>query len=248
MLSDLGAPLSAYQDIIRWAQKHSSNGYNFDSSHTTYGSMISHLQKTFGLDEYRPTIHRIELPCPSFSHLDYVAAGVVTFDFTKLLHSLLSDPELNNIDNLTVDPSNPFAEYPTHRRNHTTNQMETIPLGEVHTGAWYHRTWRKMQKRSASNKTKFNKNFMIGIILYTDNSVVNTTGGLCAHPVNFSLTIFTEKCRRNPKAWRTLHPGWPSFLLPQQLHLYIILAAQSVVPSMWTMGVALPWLLKSYLV
>ena len=61
-----------------------------------------------------------------------------------------------------------------------------------------------MQKRTSSNKTKFNKNYMIGIILYTDNSVVNTTGGLCAHPVNFALTIFTKKCRRNPKAWHTL--------------------------------------------
>ena len=204
MLSDLGAPLRTYQDIIRWAKKHSSHGYNFDSSRTTYGSMISHLQKTFRLQEYRPTINHLRLPCPAFSHLDYVVAEVVTFDFTKLLHSLLSDPELNTIENLTVDPSNPFAEYPTHRRNHTTNQMETIPLSEVHTAAWYHRTWRKMQKRSASKKTKFNKNFMIGIILYTDNSVVNTSGGLCAHPVNFTLTIFNEKCRRNPKAWRTL--------------------------------------------
>ena len=116
--------------------------------------MISHLQKTFGLDEYRPTIHRIELPCPSFSHLDYVAAEVVTFDFTKLLHSLLSDPELNNLDNLTVDPSNPFAEYPTHRRNHTTNQMETIPLGEVHTAALWGIIARGAKCKSVQHPTK----------------------------------------------------------------------------------------------
>ena len=41
-----------------------------------YGLMISHLQKTFRLQEYHPTIrldvHSVPLACPSFLHLDYV--------------------------------------------------------------------------------------------------------------------------------------------------------------------------------
>ena len=204
ILSDIGAPLHSYRTIIEWAQKHSLNGYTFQTSHSTYGSMISHLQKTFQMHEYRPTIYEVPLPCPSWSQFDHVVARVTTFNFTRLLHSLLSDPEINTPENLTIDPNNPFAEYPRYRRNASTNEIERIPYGEVHTGDWYHDTWAQMVRNTQSTRTKFNKNFMIGIILYTDNTVLNITGGLCCHPVNFTLSIFTEECRRNPKAWRTL--------------------------------------------
>ena len=204
ILCDMGAPLHAYQTLIQWALKHAINGYDFNTRHSTYGSMIAHLQRTFQMHEYRPTIYEIKLPCPSHAKFEHVLARVTTFDFRKLLYSLLSDPEINTPENLTIDPDHPFSEYPRHRRNAETNELETIPYGEVHTGDWYHRTWAQMVRRTNSNKTKFNKNFLIGVILYTDNTVLNITGGLCCHPVNFSLTIFTEKCRRNPKAWRTL--------------------------------------------
>ena len=63
ILSDIGAPLHSYRTLIQWAQKHSLNGYNFQMSRSTYGSMISHLQRTFQMHEYRPTIYEVPANC-----------------------------------------------------------------------------------------------------------------------------------------------------------------------------------------
>ena len=204
LLVDVGAPLRLYHDVISWAKNHSARGYDFCTEQSTYGSMISHLQRTFNMSEYRPILREVSLPPLPNSKKEKVLVEITTFDFSILLHSLLSDPELNTPENLTVDPDHPFSEYPKTRLNKFTKQSEPIPLGEVHTGEWYHRTWASMVRRSLDPKTKFNKNFMIGIILYTDSTVLNIIGGLSCHPVNFTLSIFTEKCRRQSKAWRTL--------------------------------------------
>ena len=204
LLTDISAPLHMYGEILAWAKKHSSRGYDFITEQTSYGSIISHLQRTFDMSEYRPTQRRVFLPPLPKSEKPQVAVDITTFDFPVLLHSLLSDPELNHPDNLTIDPDHPFSEYPQFRLKKTTQEMEPIPLGEVHTAEWYHRTWASMVERTQDPESDFNKNFMIGIILYTDSTVLNIIGGLCCHPVNFTLTIFTEKCRRMSKAWRTL--------------------------------------------
>ena len=103
ILCDIGAPLHTYQTLINWAKKHSFNGYNFQTRYSTYGSMISHLQRTFQMHEYRPIIYELKLPCPSKSNFEYVLSRVTTFNFTRLLHSLLSDPEINKAENQGFD-------------------------------------------------------------------------------------------------------------------------------------------------
>ena len=115
-------------------------------------NMIAHLQRTFEMQKYRPTIYKIKLPCPSYAKFKYVLALVTTFDFRHLLYSLLSDPEINTPENLTIDPDHPFSEYPCYRCNAETNKLETIPYGEVHSGDWYHRTWSKMVRHTNSKK------------------------------------------------------------------------------------------------
>ena len=74
ILCDIGAPLHTYQTLIQWALKHSMNGYDFITRHSTYGSMIAHLQRTFEMHEYRPTIYKIKLPCPSHAKFECVLA------------------------------------------------------------------------------------------------------------------------------------------------------------------------------
>ena len=197
LLVDVGAPLRLYHDVLSWAKDQSDRGYNFHTEQRTYGSMISHLQRTFNMSEYRPVVREVALPPLPNSKKEKVLVEITTFDFSTLLHSLLSDPELNTPENLTIDPDNPFSEYPQSRTNKFTKQSEPIPLGEVHTGEWYHRTWSSMVRRTLDPNTQFNKNFMIGIILYTDNTVLNIIG-LCSHPVNSYLYLL-KNAAGNPK-------------------------------------------------
>ena len=55
-----------------------------------------------------------------------------------------------------------------------------------------------------SHVKKYQQNFFIPIILYIDKTVLTQSGKLSIHPVQMSLGILTEKCRRSHNAWRPL--------------------------------------------
>jgi hypothetical protein len=48
------------------------------------------------------------------------------------------------------------------------------------------------------------KHILCGIILYIDNLAVNRHGHLSLEPVHFTLSIFNQKTRNKPEAWRPL--------------------------------------------
>ena len=182
---DINAPLYAFSRIMKWARQHHLAGYEFSPQLTTYQSQLSRLKRDLFLDNIHPCTQVVTLPAEK--KLPELAVSVTSFQFVPMLYSLLSDPSINNSDCMFVDKANPFSFFTGH------NDF----LGEVHSGSWYRNAWKHM-------RTETHKNFMLGIILYIDKTVISMSGKLAAHPVTFSLTIFKEKTRIQGKAWRTL--------------------------------------------
>ena len=91
----------------------SNRGYNFRTEQRTYGLMISHLQCTFIMSEYRPIVREVPPPCllPN-SKKEKALVEITTFDFSTLVHSLLSNPKVSTAKYLTIDPDHPFSEFP----------------------------------------------------------------------------------------------------------------------------------------
>ena len=102
-----------------------------------YESQMSRLTNTLNLSHIRPTQKSIELTGAN----DLTQTLHITvFDFTKQLYSLLADPMLNQMNNLTINPKQPFEQY----------DPPNGKLGEVHSGSWYQRhgsRWNKILKR-----------------------------------------------------------------------------------------------------
>ena len=184
LIEQLNAPLYSFQKIMEWAHQAHADGYNFAPAQSTYKSQIQAMQRTMNMHHLRPTQVLVDLPLPDHQSEQI---SITTFNFTTMLHSLLSDKFLNTPENLTANPDNPFAKH----------KPPGGVLSEVHSGSWYRHAWSHMAKHT-------NKNLLIGIILYTDKTVLALSGKLAVHPVNMSLTIFKESVRRSASAWRTL--------------------------------------------
>ena len=183
ILTELQAPLWAFEEIMDWANDAFRTGYQFTPRQKTYGQQISHLEQWVGMDHMRPTEVSVKLPGETADDL----INVTTFDFMSQFHSLLSDPYLNCHPNLVVNPDSPFTQY-------------TPPdglLGESLSGSWYRHAWDHMEGNDLGT-------FMIPIILYIDKTQMSLSGKLSIYPVQMSLSIFTEETRRRASAWRPL--------------------------------------------
>lgn len=182
-LTELEAPLWAFKTIMDWACDASQSGYKFMPRQQTYNSQISIIEKWVGMENMRPTEVVVALPGKRTD--DHIS--VTTFDFISQFHSLLSDPELNVLGNLVINPTDPFTKY----------QSPDGRLGESLSGTWYKRAWRHMTRKTTCD-------FMIPIILYIDKTQMSLSGKLSLFPVMMSLAIFTEEARRKSFAWRPL--------------------------------------------
>ena len=183
LLTELEAPLWAFQTIMDWALDAYQTGYNFLPNQKSYKSQISTLEQWVGMDHMRPNQVRVVLP----GKREDDAVDITTFDFISQFHSLLSDPLLNTIDNLVVNPDDPFTQY----------QPPGGLLNQSLSGSWYKNAWTHMETNTECN-------FMIPIILYIDKTQLCLSGKLSLFPVQMSLSIFTEEARRKANAWRPL--------------------------------------------
>ena len=122
MLNDIQAPKTMYASILKWGRQAYIEGYNFVPRHGNKDSLIASLQTQLHLGHFRPDKIEIELPG------DKLRVEITRFNFTKGLHSLLRHPDLtSNMDNLDVNPADPFGKYiaPNER------------IGVVHSAGWY---------------------------------------------------------------------------------------------------------------
>ena len=183
ILTELEAPLWAFNDIMDWALDAYQTGYNFMPRQSSYQSQMHTLKQWVGMEHMHPTV--VDVALPGVRPDDTIP--VTTFDFVSQLHSLLADAELNQLDKLVVNRANPFTQY-------------VAPQGllkETFSGSWYKQAWQHMESHT-------NCNFMIPIILYIDKTQLSHNGKLSLFPVQMTLAIFTEETRRTSRSWRPL--------------------------------------------
>jgi hypothetical protein len=106
ILTELEAPLWAFKVIMDWASDASQTGYKFLPHQENYKSQLRTITKWVGMDHMKPSVVQVSLPGKRPDDV----IPVTTFDFVSQLHSLLSDPELNCAQNLTVNATDPFLQ------------------------------------------------------------------------------------------------------------------------------------------
>ena len=181
MLNDIQAPKTMYASILKWGRQAYIEGYNFVPRHGNKDSLIASLQTQLHLGHFRPDKIEIELPG------DKLRVEITRFNFTKGLHSLLRHPDLtSNMDNLDVNPTDPFGKYvaPNGR------------IGAVHSAQWYQNAYQTCIKDPKTD-------FLVPICFACDEAKLGggTTG---CWPLMFSTTIFNQKLRNKSIAWRPL--------------------------------------------
>jgi Plavaka transposase len=183
ILQELEAPLWAFKVIMDWAFDAHQSGYHFQPQQVHYQSQLESISQWVGMSHMQPEV--VEVALPGVRPDDKVQ--VTKFNFLGQLHSLLADKELNTPSNLVINEADPFSRY-------------IAPdglLGECLSGSWYNNAWDHMEQHTQCD-------YMIPIILYIDKTQMSLSGKLSIFPVQMSLSIFTEKTRRNSRAWRTL--------------------------------------------
>ena len=181
-----GQPLKLFDEIMEWR-------------HTCleeYGDELLHGQKPPKRDKaialakqhygYKALEHKlvpVKLPATG-AEID-----LVVFPFGQMMASLLADPVVMQWSNLTIDPLDPFRKPRAAGKDEELNDFNT---GTVHETA--HRIYCKDESKDILNE----------ITLFIDQSHLDHKGKHTLEPVCFTMGIFNQKFRTNPKAWRTI--------------------------------------------
>ena len=119
---------------------------------------------------------------------DRKVISVTYFDFQSMLHSLLTDPVLvSNLSMLDVNADDPFSCYKT-----TDGVLST-----VNSGQWYQTAYDNLIENPMTD-------FLVPICFACDEAKLQRGGKAGCWPVVFSTTIFSQKLRNLPIAWRPL--------------------------------------------
>ena len=181
LIRESGAPLWLYKRVLEWASNAHKMGYQFTPERTTYQAQIKFLENSLNLSCLRPR-HTV-LMLEGHDH----PITCVNFDFKAQFESLIQDEQLNQKENLVVNP----------RNHHYPYYPPDGLLDEVLSGSWYHHATNTL----VSNPEE---EFCCPIILSTDKTHVSMESEYHSHPVFFTLAIFNRKTRNNASAWRPL--------------------------------------------
>ena len=158
LLDEVRAPKSAFDELMNILREGAAeHQFSASDNHPTRQHFKTQIEKMFG-KRSTPTPIEVGLettikPDDRFYDM-YRSVTVYTFDVEEKIRFGLSDPEImSNLDNLNVDPDNPFGPYPSN-----------MNIGEVYSGNWYRRAYRKYCAHDPAN------NFLCGSFIYVDKS------------------------------------------------------------------------------
>ncbi len=168
LLHEIGAPNHAFQSLMSWARQADENDYHFQPSPMAYESQIRNLTQLVGMTSCRPTVSKVSL------EPDDIVLDVVVFPFATMLASLLNCPMLNKLENLVINPDDPYGRCPGQG------------LGEVNTAQWYQDTYDRMILNPG-------KDFLCPIIFAMDKTVISEISHLSVNVILFSTTLFNQE-------------------------------------------------------
>jgi hypothetical protein len=120
---------------------------------------------------------------------DGTIVTVPVFNARAMIMDLLTDPELMAKEN--------FAEgYDIFTGDADDTHPSNQNYGEIHTGD----EWIPARNRYCRSPN----DMPIAIIIFGDKSHTDLHGSLALTPIIFTLSLFNEKCRNDPKFWRVL--------------------------------------------
>ena len=177
-------PDYVYTEVFDWARKHFRNGFDFNTRTKSRKANLNWIKARMDPNKsLQPHTSIVKLPGSTTA-----AISCPVFDFAGQLLSLLADPNLMKWDNLQLNKHNPLSMY--------------VPadgmLGDTHSGSVYR------QKYNKCFPTTSTKSLLCPIIIYIDKTHIDTKGRFCLEPVVFTLSMFRERTRNQPQAWRHL--------------------------------------------
>lgn len=103
---------------------------------------------------------------------------VVVFNVSTLLASLFNDTELNQYENLVVNPKDRYGRY----------KPVNNCLGEVNSGQWYNVAYQNLIKKPDND-------FLCPLILASDKTTISEMGDLHVDAIFMTTSIFNTKVR-----------------------------------------------------
>ena len=179
LCNQMNLPLYAYDSILKWSQEAFRSGYAFPWSAPSRENVLKELYEGYNMSECRPILHDIELSGGR-------VAQVATFSFEEMFHSLVSDPDVWNANNLLipVDGNSPII---------LPNESDI--LGKIVSGDWY---------TAAFNALCTVNDFLCPVVLFIDKMHVDEFSRWTLEPVLFTLAVFNRSTCNLSSAWRPL--------------------------------------------
>jgi hypothetical protein len=185
-LKKLNTPMIAYGEILKWAVRSASSGYEFrEGPQTSRKHIISKMQLRLNQDDFSPKTHQLYLPFSKGT------IQVIYFDIKEVLKSLLTCPAINKDKNYIFhDAANPNTCDPFAKPDGSF-------LSEINTGRSYLKTYDDLIKDPT-------KDMLLPCVLAIDKTHCDSSSRLQMEPLTISLGIFKHDIRKEPAAVRIL--------------------------------------------
>ena len=178
----IGAPNAAYGEIMAITSDALLHSAFLSSTFLDRGQSLTHFAQRFSMQPLFPTVERISSPENGRQY------PLVIHRAKAMVESLLNSALMEDDNNLLFpDLTNPLAPPPT----------VVTTLADIDTGRIYRRAYDLLCHGRPNH-------VLCGIILYIDKLAVDRHGHLSLEPVYFTLSIFNQKTRNKPQAWRPL--------------------------------------------
>jgi hypothetical protein len=183
-------PLYVYDDLLDLLKSISYTRFDFSAIHPKRQTILKKLSARFVCPQPKPVLvpmERNSTPDPNQLLDNNKSVHVLRFDVRRQIKDLLASEIFHDMNNLVVDPSDPFSMY---------KPLDGC-IGELYSGDWYHRTYKSLI-------TDPSKEMLIGVKLYCDKT--GTDSMMMRHglePVMLTLTIIKQSVQqKNFNAWK----------------------------------------------
>ena len=106
VLKELKAPLKTFKEVLDWASRAASTGYNFTRAQPTRATVLNSIYQRQNMKHLLPQTKKLQLP-HSKKTID-----VIYFDAKAVFASMLSCPVLNKDENFMFHNNDPFFPPP----------------------------------------------------------------------------------------------------------------------------------------
>ncbi|KAI2500694.1 hypothetical protein MHU86_13777 [Fragilaria crotonensis] len=185
-LNRLGAPMKAYEEVMRWATRSVQQGHNFcDAQLTSRKTLVSKLSARLSRVALEPIRADLYLPYSN------VTISIVYFNASAVFTDLLSCPQLNRDEN-----------YIFHGDFNPDHSPFAIPsrnvIGDINTGRSYHYTHRKLCQNP--------NDMLLPCVLAIDKTTcdISGSGRLPMEPITIQYGLMKHDVRKKPFAMRVL--------------------------------------------